>query len=402
MKILNKFLEYIAIDTTSNSKSSKRPSSLNQMILAKKIFNDLQKLNIDNIWFDQKNCYVYGMLKGNKNIKSIGFISHLDTSEDEQGKDIKTNIIKKYDGSEIRLNQKKVLSPKDYPDLNNHIGQTLITTRGETLLGSDDKAGIVEIINMIEYYSKNKIEHGDIYICFTPDEEIGCGIDNIDFEKFKPEVAYTVDGSTIGEISYENFNAATANIEIKGIPIHYGSAKGKMINSLLISNKINNMLPNELPENTDEYEGLFHLKTIVGDVSNTKMCYLIRDFTKEGFKKRKEQLNLIISKLNKEYNNCIILEIKDTCYNMKEIIEKNYECIELVFEAMKKSKIEPQVMEIRGGTDGAVISFKGIPCPNIGAGGHNFHSVYEYITVEDMEKVSELLINIVKCYAKKK
>lgn len=289
MKILNKFLEYIAIDTTSNSKSSKRPSSLNQMILAKKIFNDLQKLNIDNIWFDQKNCYVYAILKGNKNIKSIGFISHLDTSEDEQGKDIKTNIIKKYDGSEIRLNQKKVLSPKDYPDLNNHIGQTLITTRGETLLGSDDKAGIVEIINMIEYYSKNKIEHGDIYICFTPDEEIGCGIDNIDFEKFKPEVAYTVDGSTIGEISYENFNAATANIEIKGIPIHYGSAKGKMINSLLISNKINNMLPNELPENTDEYEGLFHLKTIVGDVSNTKMCYLIRDFTKEGFEKRKEQ-----------------------------------------------------------------------------------------------------------------
>lgn len=402
MTILNRFLKYISIDTTSNSLKTDTPSTKGQTKLATLLIKELMHLNVDIIHYNNEHCYVYAVLKGKDYLPKIGFISHLDTSEDAKGKNIQPNIIYNYDGRDINLNDNIILSPIIYPDLKNHIGKTLITTNGKTLLGADDKAGIAEIMTMLEYFTSSKEEHGDIYICFTPDEEIGLGTLHLNQEYFNPDFAYTVDGSSLGEFSYENFNAATAKITINGISTHCGYAKNKMINAIRIATLINSLLPNEIPENTENYEGFFHLDQFTGDITKTTMKYLIRDFDKENFKKRKQILTTIVQKLNKKYNNCIELHIIDTYYNMYNIINKETFIIDNTLKAISNLNIKPIVTPIRGGTDGTTLSFKGIPCPNLGTGGHNFHSIYEYICLEDMQKTSEILISIVKEFSKNK
>lgn len=400
MTILDRFLEYISIDTTSNSFKTKTPTSKGQFELAKLLVKELQELNLDKIHYDEENCYIYGVLKGNENLPKIGFVSHMDTSEDACGKSIRGNVITKYDGLDINLNNNIVIKTKDYPDLNNHVGKTLITSDGTTLLGADDKAGIAEIMNMLEKFSNSNEEHGDIFVCFTPDEEIGLGTSNFDEKYFNPDFAYTVDGGGLGEFSYENFNAATAIININGVSTHCGTAKDKMINAGRIATIINSLLPDELPENTENYEGFFHLDKINGEISKATMKYLIRDFNKENFENRKQILAKIIEELNKKYNNCIELIIKDTYYNMFDVINKESDLITGTLRAITEIGVEPNVIPVRGGTDGTDISYRGIPCPNLGTGGHNFHSVYEYICLEDMEKSSEVLISIVKQFSK--
>lgn len=401
MNILERFLKYVQIDTTSDSSKLDTPSTKGQLLLAKLLVEELKSLNMDKIYFDDEHCYVYAILKGNENLPQIGFISHLDTSEDSIGNNICPNIIHNYNGEDIKLNDNTILSANVYPDLKNHVGKTLITTNGKTLLGADDKAGIAEIMNMLEYFSNSNDEHGDIFVCFTPDEEIGLGTLHLDQKYFNPDFAYTVDGSSIGELSYENFNAATADINIKGVATHLGSAKNVMINAIRIATIINSLLPNEIPENTENYEGFFHLEEIAGNVNKATMQYLIRDFDKNNFETRKKILYMIVQKLNKKHNNCIELSIKDTYYNMLEIINKETDLIEGTLKAISNLQIKPEIVPMRGGTDGTEISFKGIPCPNLGTGGHNFHSVYEYICLEDMEKSSELLISIIKQFSKK-
>ncbi len=400
MDILDRFLKYISIPTNSKSDIDVQPSTDSQRNLAEYLVSELKQMNIDEIYYDENNCYVYALLKGNNVFPKIGFISHLDTSEEVTDENINPQIINNYDGEDVKLNEDTILSVISFPDLKNYKGKTLITTDGTTLLGADDKAGIAEIMSMLEYFKNNKIEHGDIYVAFTSDEEVGKGSSKFDFSKFKADFAYTVDGSDLGEIAYENFNAATVKINVDGISVHLGSAKNTMVNSTLIANEIINKIPNERPENTEGYEGFYHLESINGETSNTKIQYRIRDFDKDNFNSRKEIFNDIITELNKKYNNCIKLEIIDTYRNMKEIILENMHLIENARIAMKKIDVIPISEPIRGGTDGAELTYKGLPCPNLGTGGHNFHSIYEYICLEDMKKSSEVLIEIVKQYAR--
>ena len=400
MSILERFLEYVSIDTTSDSSKTDTPSTEGQKTLAKLLIKEMEKLNLDNIYYDQQHCYLYALLKGREDLPKIGFVSHLDTSENAVGKNIKPNIIYNYKGENIILNDNIIISAYDYPDLKNHIGKTLITADGRTLLGADDKAGIAEIMQMLQYFSRFQDEHGDIFVCFTPDEEIGLGTLHLDKDYFHPDFAYTVDGCGLGEVSYENFNAATAIINIKGVATHCGSAKGKMINAIRIATLINCMLPEELPETTENYEGFFHLEEINGNVSKANMKYLIRDFNLENFEKRKQLLFSIVSKINQKYNNCVNLDIKDTYYNMFNIVNNKKDLIRNTLVSISNAGVNSKVVPIRGGTDGAHISFDGIPCPNLGTGGHNFHSVYEYVCLEDMQKTSEILISIVKQFSK--
>lgn len=400
MSILERFLEYVSIDTTSDSSKTDTPSTEGQKTLAKLLIKEMEKLNLDNIYYDQQHCYLYALLKGREDLPKIGFVSHLDTSENAVGKNIKPNIIYNYKGENIILNDNIIISAYDYPDLKNHIGKTLITADGRTLLGADDKAGIAEIMQMLQYFSRFQDEHGDIFVCFTPDEEIGLGTLHLDKDYFHPDFAYTVDGCGLGEVSYENFNAATAIINIKGVATHCGSAKGKMINAIRIATLINCMLPEELPETTENYEGFFHLEEINGNVSKANMKYLIRDFNLENFEKRKQLLFSIVSKINQKYNNCVNLDIKDTYYNMFNIVNNKKDLIRNTLVSISNADVNSKVVPIRGGTDGANISFDGIPCPNLGTGGHNFHSVYEYVCLEDMQKTSEILISIVKQFSK--
>lgn len=400
MSILERFLEYVSIDTTSDSSKTDTPSTEGQKTLAKLLIKEMEKLNLDNIYYDQQHCYLYALLKGREDLPKIGFVSHLDTSENAVGKNIKPNIIYNYKGENIILNDNIIISAYDYPDLKNHIGKTLITADGRTLLGADDKAGIAEIMQMLQYFSRFQDEHGDIFVCFTPDEEIGLGTLHLDKDYFHPDFAYTVDGCGLGEVSYENFNAATAIINIKGFVTHCGSAKGKMINAIRIATLINCMLPEELPETTENYEGFFHLEEINGNVSKANMKYLIRDFNLENFEKRKQLLFSIVSKINQKYNNCVNLDIKDTYYNMFNIVNNKKDLIRNTLVSISNADVNSKVVPIRGGTDGANISFDGIPCPNLGTGGHNFHSVYEYVCLEDMQKTSEILISIVKQFSK--
>lgn len=396
MGILDRFLNYVEIPTASNSNNNTSPSTVEQKVLGTYLVKELKDLGINDIIFDDNHCYVYVYIKGNDECNSIGFVSHLDTSEDAKGINIKPQIIKNYDGKDIKLNDDKILSVKKNPDLKNHIGKTLITTDGTTLLGADDKAGIAEIVTMIEYIKKNNINHGDIFICFTPDEEIGLGTKYIDTNIFKPDFAYTIDGSDLGEISYENFNAASVKINIKGINVHAGLAKDIMVNSLLIANELNYWIPNAIPSNTEGYQGYYHLEKIEGNVSSTTMEYIIRDFSKDEFLKKKHLFEKIVSYLNEKYNNCIELKITDTYYNMYNTIYDKQYIIDIATKAMNNLDIKPLIIPTRGGTDGATLSYMGIPCPNIGAGGHNFHSIYEYVCLEDMIKTSDLLIEIVK------
>lgn len=401
MDILDRFIKYIKIPTNSKSDIDKIPSTECQRNLAKNIVLELREMNLDEVYFDETNCYIYAILKGNERLPKIGFISHLDTSEEVSDENVNPKIIKNYDGKDVKLNDDVILKVDEFPDLKNHIGKTLITTDGTTLLGADDKSGIAEIMNMLEYFKNNKIDHGDIYVAFTPDEEVGKGTEKFDLGKFKVDFAYTVDGSSVGEISYENFNAATVKIDIKGISAHLGSAKNTMINSMLIANQIINNVPNERPENTDGRDGFYHLDSITGNCTNTKLQFKIRDFDLNNFKLRKKKFEEIVGNLNSKYNNCIKLVIEDTYYNMKEKITNNIQVVDIAKEAMRKINIEPLVIPIRGGTDGAELTYMGLNCPNLGTGGHNFHSIYEYICLEDMIKSSDILIEIVKCCANK-
>ncbi|MCM1053830.1 MAG: peptidase T [Ruminococcus sp.] len=399
MDLLSRFLQYVDIPTTSNPESTSIPSTRGELILASMLKDELESLGLE-VSFDEKG-YVYAVLKGDSSIPKIGFISHLDTSPDAEGDNINIQIIHNYDGKDVLLSY-TVLSPKDFPDLKNHIGKTLITTDGTTLLGADDKAGIAEIMTMLEYFAKNNEPHGDIYVAFTPDEEINRSIDNFDFTKFPVDFAYTIDGSSLGEISYENFNAATATIEIKGTSTHLGDAKGKLVNSLSIAHKIDSLITDKRPEDSSGKEGYYHLDFESGTISDTKMIYLIRDFDKGEFIKKKLKLEVLIAKLNQEYNNCITLNIKDTYYNMNELISDNYFVISIPNRVIMNLGIEPISKPIRGGTDGADLAEYNIPCPNIGTGGHNFHSIYEYIALEDMEKTVDILVGIVREIAKDK
>lgn len=395
MTVLERFLKYISIDTASNSESNQTPSTKSQKTLAELLNQELQELGLET-YYDEENCYLYATLRGDVNLPKIGFIAHLDTSENAKSDKIIPNIIYDYDGTDITLPNGTNLSTIDYPDLLNHKGKTLITTDGNTLLGADDKAGIAEIMTMLEHFSKVRMHHGDICIAFTPDEEIGKGMDKFDYSKFSSPIAYTVDGSTTGEISYENFNAATAKIEIEGKSCHCGSAKNIMVNASLIANEIISSLPNEIPANTDGYEGFYHLEKIKGTVSAAYLEFLIRDFDKDKFEYRKRFLAELVSKLNEKYNNRIKLTITDSYYNMRNIIEQDMTVVDVAKVAMKNLEIEPIIVSIRGGTDGAEATYNGLPCPNIGTGGHNFHGTNEYITVEDMETVTNILIEIVK------
>lgn len=400
MSILNRFLKYVSISTTSNSKTTSTPSTNTQFDLAEVLLKELEDLHLDEIFFDKEHCYIYALLKGLDSLPRIGFIAHLDTSEDANGENIKPNILKDYNGESVQLNSNEILDVNKYPYLKNQKGKTLITTDGTTLLGADDKAGIVEIMTMLEKIKNSNIEHGDIYVAFTSDEEIGNGTDYFDFSRFKADFAYTVDGSELGEISYENFNAASVNINITGVSSHLGWAKNVLVNSQLIANEIINLLPKEYPENTEGYEGYYHLNFIEGNIANTTMRFLIRDFDKENFEKRKQEFCKIVDSLNMKYNNCISLTISDTYYNMNDVISDHMHIVENAKQAMKNLNVEPVIHNIRGGTDGARLCEMGLPCPNLGTGGHNFHSVYEHIFLEDMEKTSDILVEIIKLYAK--
>ena len=402
MKLLERFLKYVSIDTTSNSEISKMPSTPEQKVLASLLYEELKEMKIEDIYYDSSNCYVYGMLDGNVNAPSVGFVAHLDTSECAKGNNIKPNIIKNYDGKDIKLENGNVIKVDSNADLKEKIGKTIITTDGTTLLGADDKAGIAEIMTMLDYYSKSNDPHGDIYVCFTPDEEIGNGTEKLDYVCFNPDFAYTVDGEYLGEFSYENFNAAIVQIHIKGNPTHTGMAKNKMVNAARIGTIINDLIPKNYPENTEGYEGFIHLEKIYGDVNGCDITYLIRDFDIKEYEKKKELFKDIVAELNKKYPGAITLNIKDQYKNMYETIKDNIKFIDITKEAIEELGIEVLQTPIRGGTDGTDISYNGIPCPNLGTGSHNFHSVYEYVCLEDMEQTKDILINIVKKFAKTK
>ena len=403
-RVIERFLEYVKFDTQSSTKTGTTPSTEKQLVLAKALCEELKNIGMSDVSLDE-NGYVMATLPGNidKKVPTIGFISHMDTAPDYSGKNVNPQIIK-YEGGDIKLNENTVLSPKDFPEVEEYIGETLITSDGTTLLGADDKAGIAEIITAMEYLINNpEIKHGTLKVGFTPDEEIGEGADHFNVEKFGADFAYTVDGGALGELEYENFNAAGVKVTINGRNVHPGSAKNKMINSQQIAMELHNLLPyNERPEYTEGYEGFFMLCDMVGTVENTAMSYIIRDFFKDSFEKKKSLFKDIVELLNKKYGeNTIEVEIKDQYYNMKEKVEPTIQIVETAVEAMKALEINPIVVPIRGGTDGARLSFMGLPTPNLFTGGHNFHGKYEFIPEKSMEKAVETIIKIITLYAEK-
>jgi len=406
-KVVERFLKYVKYHTTSDENSNTFPSTEGQLIFARELAKELKELGLSEVEVDE-NGYVTALLPANtdKKIPTIGFIAHMDTSPDMCGKDVKPQIIENYDGNDIVLNKEKgiILSPSEFPELKNYTGNTLITTDGTTLLEADDKAGIAEIITAIEYLINHpEIEHGNVKIAFTPDEEIGRGVDKFNVKKFACDFAYTVDGGELGTIEYENFNAASAKIKIHGRNVHPGTAKGKMKNSILIGIELQNMLPElERPEHTEGYQGFYHLNNFQGTVEETSMYYIIRDFDKQAFSDKKEYIKSIVEALNKKYGEGTVeLELKDQYYNMREVIEKHMHIVETAMEAMRSLGIEPKVVPIRGGTDGARLSFMGLPTPNLFTGGHNFHGKYEFIPIHAMEKAVEVIVKIVELYGKK-
>lgn len=408
-KVVERFLRYVKYDTQSNEESGTTPSTEGQLVFARALKEELEEIGLKEVSLDERG-YLMATLESNleegKETPTIGFIAHMDTSPDMPGKDVKPQIVKNYDGGDIVLNKEEniILSPNDFPELKNYIGEEIITTDGTTLLGADDKAGIAEIITAIEYLLENpEIKHGKIRIAFTPDEEIGRGADFFDVKKFGADLAYTVDGGPIGELEYENFNAAAARISIKGESVHPGTAKGKMVNSILIANELISKLPaDETPADTEGYEGFYHLVSIKGNVEETKLYYIIRDFDKINFIKRKTTLEEIVRELNEKYDKGRIqLKITDQYYNMKEIIEKNKEIVDIAYQAMEEIGITPIITPIRGGTDGARLSFMGLPTPNIFTGGHNYHGKYEFIPVSSMEKAMKLIVKISELYGRK-
>lgn len=404
--VVEKFLKYVSFDTRSEEESATVPSTSGQLVLAKELVEEMKSIGLKDVTMDE-NGYIMATLPSNvdREIPTIGFIAHLDTSMEMSGANVKPKFVENYDGGDIVLNEELnvKLSPNDFPELKNYIGQTLITTDGTTLLGADDKAGIAEILAAMEYLVQNpEIEHGTIRIGFTPDEEVGRGADHFDVEKFNADLAYTIDGGEIGELEFENFNAASAKITVKGRCVHPGYAKDKMINSTLLAGELMGMFPHkETPASTEGYEGFYHLVSISGGVEETKLSYIIRDFDEKEFAKRKETVEGYVEALNKKYGeNTFALEIKEQYRNMKEKIEPVKHVVDIAFQAMKESNIVPKVQPIRGGTDGARLSFMGLPTPNIFTGGHNFHGKHEYIPVYSMEKAVEVIIKIIEIYTK--
>lgn len=398
-RLLDRFLEYVAIDTQSDPYSKTTPSTEKQRNLAKKIVMELHQIGMQDVSIDA-NAYIMATLPGNieKTVPTIGFISHMDTSPDFGGKNVKPQIIENYDGKDIVLNSSKniVLSPKYFDDLEQYIGQTLITTDGTTLLGADDKAGVAEIITAMEYLIQHpEIKHGPIRIAFTPDEEIGRGAHLFDVEKFGAEWAYTMDGSQVGELEYENFNAASAIIKVSGKSVHPGYAKNKMVNAINVANEFLSLLPaREVPEHTSDRDGFFHVHKLKGEIENAQIELIIRDHDAGHFQARKELLDDITQKLNKKHGDCVALKIEDQYRNMREKVEPVFHIVEIAKEAMESLGIEPIIKPIRGGTDGSQLSFMGLPCPNIFAGGHNFHGKYEYIPLESMQKAVQVIVKI--------
>lgn len=401
-RIVERFKKYIAIDTKSDENSSTCPSTPGQLELGALLADELKELGLEDVKQDE-NGYVYATLKSNtdKKVPTIGFISHLDTSPDLDGKCTNPKIFT-YEGGDIELNEQYSITIKEFPFLRSLIGKELITTDGTTLLGADDKAGISAIMDAMEYLIKHQeIKHGDIKIGFTPDEEIGRGADLFDIKNFKADFGYTVDGGHVGELEYENFNAASVKIEIQGKNVHPGTAKNIMVNSLRIAMEIESMLPvNQKPEYTEGYEGFYLLDEITGSIDHTVISYIIRDHCKDRFDKKKEDFRKIINFLNDKYGNIITIEIKDSYYNMKEKIESHMEIIELAKRSMIELGIQPIIQPIRGGTDGARLSYMGLPCPNIFTGGYNFHGRFEFIPTESMKLASQLIVKIVENNAK--
>ncbi|MBK5243079.1 peptidase T [Clostridium sp.] len=406
-KVVEKFLKYVSYSTKSDEESTTVPSTEGQMVLATELVAELKAMGINNASVDD-NGYVMATIPSNieKAVPTIGFIAHMDTAPDMSGENVKPKFIENYDGEDIIFNEESniVLSPKDFPELKDYIGKTLITTDGTTLLGADDKAGVAEIMAAAEYLMDNpKTQHGIVCIGFTPDEEVGRGADLFDVKKFGADFAYTMDGGTIGELEYENFNAAGVKIYIHGRNVHPGSAKGKMVHSALIANELMCSLPqNETPSATEGYEGFYHLTSINGEVEETKLQYIIRDFNSESFENRKIFIKNVVDKLNTKYGSGTVeIELVDQYFNMKEKIEPVKHIVDTAFLAMKEVGINPIMVPIRGGTDGARLSFMGLPTPNIFTGGQNFHGKYEFIPTYAMEKAVEVILNIVKLYASK-
>lgn len=400
MRAYERLLKYVAVDTPSDPDSGANPSSSCQFDLAKMLVEELKEVGVSNAEVDDK-CYVYASIpatEGYENCKSLGFIAHMDTAPDFNGCGVKPQIIENYDGQDVVLGESgRILKVKDFPDLADMKGRTLITTDGTSLLGSDDKSGIAEIMTMVERIIAEKIPHGKICISFTPDEEIGEGADHFDVERFGADVAYTMDGGKEGEIEYENFNAAGAVFVVNGNNVHPGSAKDIMINAQLVAMEINGMLPaDEIPSKTEGYEGFFHLTDMHGTVEQAKLEYIIRDHDREKFETKKALAETIANKINEKYGaGTAELTVKDQYYNMKEKIEPHMYLIEYAKEAAKEVGLNPAVVAIRGGTDGARLSFMGLPCPNLGTGGFGFHGPYEHVTVEGMDLCVEMMLKIV-------
>ncbi|WP_311439934.1 peptidase T [Hoylesella buccalis] len=398
MDITERFINYTKFDTQSSEDSQTVPSTSKQLVFAKYLKEELEREGFSDVEMDEKG-YIYATLKANtkKDIPTIGFISHYDTSPDASGADIKARIVNNYDGGDIILSEGIVSSPEKFPELKAHIGEDLIVTDGHTLLGADDKAGIAEIVDAMCYLrDHDEIEHGDIRMGFNPDEEIGLGAHHFDVEKFGCSWAYTMDGGDIGDLEYENFNAASAKITIKGVSVHTGYAKDKMINANRLACEFNAMIPDtDIPENTEGYQGFYHLLGMEARTEEAKMSYLIRDHDREKFEDRKDFMEDCARKMNEKYGEGTVeIVIKDQYYNMKEKIEPNMHVIDIVLQAMQETGVAPKVEPIRGGTDGAQLSFKGLPCPNIFAGGVNFHGPYEFVSIQVMKKAVEVIVKI--------
>lgn len=404
MNVVDRFLQYVKFDTQSDELTNLTPSTPGQMIFAQHLEKDLMQLGLSNISLDD-NGYLMATLPSNcdKPVPTVGFIAHLDTSPDMSGHHVSPRIVEKYDGGDIVLNAEKniILSPSQFPELTDYVGQDLIVTDGNTLLGADDKAGIAEIIAAIDFLKSHpEIKHGDIRIAFNPDEEIGQGAHKFDVQKFGADWAYTMDGGAIGELEYENFNAAVARVTFKGRNVHPGYAKHKMLNSIRIANQFIIMLPRwETPEHTEGYEGFYHLVGIEGNVEQTVITYIIRDHDRDRFERRKKELEHLTRKINNEFPDCASIEIKDQYYNMLEKIKPVMHIIDIAKAAMERAGVKPVVQPIRGGTDGAQLSFKGLPCPNIFAGGLNFHGRYEFVPIPSMERATDTIIEICKIVA---
>lgn len=405
VKAYERLLNYVKIDTPSDPSTGTAPSSKCQFDLANRLVEELKAFGVNQAEVDE-NCYVYASIpatEGYEHCKSLGFIAHMDTAPDFNGYGIKPQVIENYDGQDVVLGDSgRVLKVKDFPELAKMKGRTLITTDGTSLLGSDDKSGIAEIMTMVERILTEKIPHGKLCIGFTPDEEIGAGADHFDVEKFGADIAYTLDGGMEGEIEYENFNAAGAKVLVHGNNVHPGSAKDIMNNAQLVAMEFNQMLPaGETPAQTEGYEGFFHLTDMSGNVEQAKLQYIIRDHSKEKFEERKSMMTRIAEVLNEKYGaGCVELELKDQYYNMKEMVEPHMHLIEYAKEAAREVGMNPKVVPIRGGTDGARLSFMGLPCPNLGTGGFGFHGPYEHVTAEGMELCVEMMLKIVEKYSK--